>query len=232
MSMFTSHSGKTNNSAPINDHGESASSMDSPSYFQKKHLLKETDVDIKLRKVKKRGKLLSRNKLMKPSGTVSPSKQNNLFKDVAAPEAQQQFSSTQTSIFKMVKDNAAKSEDPNRSESATSFNTKKMFPIKLIKFPIKKNPNYFQKKASLGSSITSGFGNLPKPPLSKQKASYDLEAPGSTEALLRMADEGLANIELELRQTKPQVNFANNQTSTLEKIRLLSQTRPDSSKTN
>ena len=39
-----------------------------------------------------------------------------------------------------------------------------------------------------------------------------------------MADEGLANIELELRQTKPQANFANNQTSTLEKIRQLSQT--------
>ena len=150
MSMFTSHSAKTNNSAPINDH-ERNSSMDgegvsvsgnSPPYFQKKHL-KESDAEIKLRKVKKRGKLLSRNKLMKPSGTVSPTKQNNLFKDVAAQEAQQQFSSTQTSVFKMVKD-ATKSEDPNKSESG--YNTKKMFPIKLIKFPIKKAPNFVQKK--------------------------------------------------------------------------------------
>lgn len=67
----------------------------------------------------------------------------------------------------MVKDNATKSEDPNMSESAASFNTKKMFPIKLIKFPIKKAPNFIPKKVSLGSSITSGFGNLPKPPLAK-----------------------------------------------------------------
>ena len=60
---------------------------------------------------------------------------------------------------------------------------------------------------------------LPKPPLGLKKnlfmqENFNTTAPASTEALLKMADEGLANIELELKhsqQKKTSVGILKNQ---------------------
>lgn len=85
--------------------------------------------------------------------------------------------------------------------------------------------------AVLPSNFSSSLGSqLPKPPLALKKNFISQEpftataATTSTEALLKMADEGLANIELELKQG-PKKNFFKNAagSSTLDKIRMLNQ---------
>jgi hypothetical protein len=75
---------------------------------------------------------------------------------------------------------------------------------------------------------------LPKPPLALKKNllvqdAFNQSAPASTEALLKMADEGLANIEMELRQSQQSKKAivgsgilkgrASTSQSTLDKIR-------------
>ena len=89
-----------------------------------------------------------------------------------------------------------------------------MFSMKSIKFPIKKaTGNSVGAKSvtfsqTLGAPFTnsSATGQLPKPPLAFKKNFLMQDAyntapgiPSSAEALLKMADEGLANIENELK---------------------------------
>ena len=112
-----------------------------------------------------------------------------------------------------------------------------MFPMKSIKFPFKKQTGSSVGAKSVTFSQTAGApfsnsgnftGQLPKPPLAFKKnflqEAYNTApgVPSSAEALLKMADEGLANIEFELKQSKNSIGgVAKNTTSasTLEKIR-------------
>lgn len=87
-----------------------------------------------------------------------------------------------------------------------SKDSKKVISMKQIKFPSKKNSNQNQLNNS----------SLPKPPLAKKNFLADTSGEtfgtGSTaEALLRMADERLATIELELNQ--PKKNLKNNKST-------------------
>ena len=92
-----------------------------------------------------------------------------------------------------------------------------MFPIKSIKFPIKKSvapgtkpnitPGFSQTVGAAPFLTASQQSQLPKPPLAMKKndpsLNFNTTQPiTSTEALLRMADEGLANIEQELKFTQ------------------------------
>lgn len=114
--------------------------------------------------------------------------------------------------------------------------------MKSIKFPYKKpagssvgaNAKSVTFSQTIGAPFSSSgnfTGQLPKPPLAFKKnfllqEAYNTApgAPSSAEALLKMADEGLANIEFELKQSqsKNQVGGGVKNTtsaSTLEKIR-------------
>jgi len=107
-----------------------------------------------------------------------------------------------------------KAEDQSFDKPAVSINLKKTFPIKSIKLQNKKSKNLLQ--GVMNASSTRGA--LPKPPLALKKTLLTQDAANfngtsTTEALLKMADEGLANIENELKQSKKAP------ASTLEKIR-------------
>jgi hypothetical protein len=87
--------------------------------------------------------------------------------------------------------------------------------MRSIKFPIKKsvapgtkpniNPGFSQTVGSVPFLAASQQSQLPKPPLAMKKnesVNFNTTQPlTSSEALLRMADEGLANIEQELKFT-------------------------------
>ena len=87
--------------------------------------------------------------------------------------------------------------------------------MRSIKFPIKKsiasgtkpniNPGFSQTVGSVPFLAASQQSQLPKPPLAMKKNesvnfnTTQQQPLTSSEALLRMADEGLANIEQELK---------------------------------
>eukprot|EP00347_Sterkiella_histriomuscorum_P001309 403372529 len=176
VSLFSHQSGKTNHSAPL---GDSNNFGDSPNYqskFGKGRNLGNEKKKIQQVKLKKK---------IRPSSSLSPGKNNSIIK------SKDKLSMTG---FNFTLNNSTQNDLKERSNSKDAL--KKVIPIKQIKFQQKKNLQQTSQSA------------LPKPPLHKKNFMGDHNeqssfGQGSTaEALLKMADDRLASIELELNSSK------------------------------
>ena len=188
-----------------------------------------------------KNKVPGKKQRIRPASSISPHQKPNLLKN--SNEAQINSINNLKQFVKEANQNGVgslRSQSQEIVKEEGSSNTRKMFNMKAIKFPAKKaagnsvgakNVTFSQ---TLGAPYSSAQGptggQLPKPPLAFKKNFLMQEAystvqgpPSSAEALLKMADEGLANIELELKssQTKKTFGGMKNSTSvsTLEKIR-------------